>query len=144
LQYLGLTPWRLALDVQAGTFGRDTALGKARLVSGSVGARGGYSVGDGRRLALTGGAGLRVGVARASADAASDAIAVQSAAVTGLWIAPLVFAAFDTALFGQLRIGLDGEIGAVVLPVRGRIEGGDDVAVRGLWAALSLLLGIQF
>jgi hypothetical protein len=145
LQYLGWAPWRLALDVQTGTFGRDTPLGKARLLSGSVGIRGGYSVGDGRRLSLTAGAGVRVGLARASANAASDAgSSVQSASVTGAWTAPLVFAAFDTSLLGQLRLGLDAEVGAVVLPVRGRIERGDDIEVRGLWAALSLLLGIQF
>jgi hypothetical protein len=68
---------------------------------------------------------------------------VQSASVTGVWSAPVAFVGFDTALLGQLRLGLDAEIGAVVLPVRGRIERGDDVEVRGLWAALSLLLGIQ-
>jgi hypothetical protein len=141
VQYLALFPWRVAFDVQAGTFARDTALGSARLLLGSAGARAGYALG-GPALALVAGAGGRLGLARASASTRDST--VQAASVLGVWGAPFGFFNLEAVMLGRYSFGLDAELGGVVLPVRGRVEGGGDIEVRGLWAALSAVFGIRF
>lgn len=140
VQYLGPGALRVALDAQAGTYTRDTTLGDARLVSGSLGARLAWT----RAFAASTvgvGVGQRVGLARASAR--TDAIAASDAAVSGMWAGPFAFGWLDFALADRLRLGVDVEAGIVLLPVRGRIERDDDVAVDGAWLALSLVLGAQ-
>jgi hypothetical protein len=142
VQWLPFAPWRLAFDVQGGTESRDTALGSVHLLTGSIGARGGYTLGD-RSIALVAGAGGRVGLARASASAGSHA-GVEAGAVLGAWAAPVAFLSFEGAVLGHYRFGIDGELGVVALPVRGRIEQGEDIVVSGLWAAASVVFGIRF
>jgi hypothetical protein len=141
LHLLAFAPWRPAFDLQAGTYARHTELGRARLLSGSLGARLGWTI-AGRDLALTPGLGQRLGLARASA-AAGDATAARADAVVAPWTASFAFVTFEAAAFGRYRIGVDAELGVVQLPVRGRIDRGDDVDVNGLWAALSALFGVQ-
>jgi hypothetical protein len=141
LHLLALAPWRPAFDLQAGTYARDTELGRARLVSGSVGARLGWTI-AGRDLALTPGLGQRLGLARASASV-DDPAAARADAVVAPWTASFAFMTFEAAAFGRCRIGVDAELGVVQVPVRGRIDRGDDVDVNGLWLSLSALFGVQ-
>lgn len=137
---LAFAPLYAALDVQAGTYARDSELGSARLIAGSAGARIGWTSAW-RRNVIGAGVGQRLGIARASASA-EDRGATGSS-VTGLWAAPFAFVMADTPLFEDVRVGVDGELGVVLWPMRGRIEGGDDIAVAGAWLALSATLGIE-
>jgi len=133
-------PLYAALDVQAGSYARDSELGSARLVAGSAGARIGWTYAW-RSSLLGAGAGQRLGLARASASA--EASGATDGSVSGLWAAPVAFVMADTALARHVRLGVDAELGAVLLPVRGRIEEGGDIAVAGAWLALSATLGVQ-
>jgi hypothetical protein len=139
---LSALPIYLAIDAQAGTYGRQEVLGSGRFVTGSFGVRAGYALEWGTTL-LAAGVGPRVGYARASARA-SDRVATHDAAVSGVWLAPVAFARVDTALSARVRLGLDAELGAVLVPVRGRVEGSDDIAADGAWLALSASLGVRF
>jgi hypothetical protein len=141
-QYLGFAPLRLSLDVQAGTYAREEALGSARLVAGSVGARLGYALPLGATVIAVG-AGQRLGLARASASANTNEPDVIDDDVLGVWSAPFAFASVDTALSERLRLGFDAELGAVLLPVHGLVENGDHVDVDGAWLALSVSIGVQ-
>ncbi len=135
-----LAPLYVALDVQAGTYARDTELGSARLIAGSAGARIGWTSAWSSSV-LGAGVGQRLGFARASASAeGSD---VTGSSIVGVWAAPFAFAMADTALWRHVRLGIDAELGTVLLPVRGRIEEGNDVTVAGAWIALCATLGVQ-
>jgi hypothetical protein len=111
------------------------------LVLAGLGARVGYGVPLGPFGFELGGGG-RVGTARVSAVAAPDVDATV-ASVTGAWAAPFAFLGFDAPLSSSFRIGLDAEFGYVVLPVRGRIESGDDVEVDELWTSLTLGVAVE-
>jgi hypothetical protein len=140
--YLRLAPWHLALDCSAGTLGRDVELGSVRLVSGSLGARLGYTL----RIAdwaLRFGAGQRTGFARVSGDGA-DASRAVGGSVVGPFTMALGYLALDTGGGGPFRAGLGAEIGGVLVPVRGQIENEDDFGVSGVWAALELRLLVAF
>jgi hypothetical protein len=141
-EYRGLSPWRLALDAQVGTYADERELGHVRLLSGSVGARVGVALID-RSIGLTVGLGQRIGWARASA-AAQDAAVAHGDNVAGVWAAPFAFAGLDVAVHGPLRLGLDAEFGAVLLPLRGRVERGGDLAADGAWGALAATFGGRF
>jgi hypothetical protein len=140
--YLRLTPWHAALDFSAGTFEREVEIGAARLVSASLSARLGYTLGL-ADLEFRFGAGQRVGMARISGSA-SDSSRAASGSVVGTWTAPIVYLALDTALFGRWRAGLGTELGIVLLPVRGQIQNHDDVGVDGLWGALEIGISLGF
>jgi hypothetical protein len=141
VHYLAYAPLRAALDLQAGAYGRATEFGDVGLFAASLGARVGWTLG-GRPLGIVAGGGQRVGLARASA--AADDQRAQDGAVLGAWTAPFAFVTFEAALAERLRLGVDGELGAVLLPVRGRVARGEDIAVDGLWAALAVAFGMQF
>ncbi len=138
---LGPAPWRPGFDLQVGTYARDTELGSAQLLSGSVGARLGFTL-EGRGLALTPGLGQRLGLARASATS-DDPAAARARAVVAPWTASFAFVTFEASAFSRYRLGIDTELGIVQLPVHGRIARGDDIAVDGLWIALSAVFGVQ-
>jgi hypothetical protein len=138
---LGTAPWRPGFDLQAGTYARDTELGSAQLLSGSVGARLGFTL-QGRGLAWTPGLGQRLGLARASATT-DDPAAARARAVVAPWTASFAFVTFEAAAFNRYRLGIDAELGIVQLPVHGRIARADDIAVDGLWIALSAVFGVQ-
>jgi hypothetical protein len=135
-----LAPLYLALDAQIGTYGRESELGSARLVAGSAGARIGWTY-SWISSAFGAGVGQRFGFARASASA--DATGATGSSLVGPWAAPFAFVAADTALSRQLRLGVDAELGTVLLPVRGRIEEGVDIAAAGAFIALCATLGLQ-
>ena len=138
---LGPSPWRPAFDVQAGTYARDTELGSAQLLSGSIAARLGFTL-QGRGLALTPGLGQRLGLARASGTT-DDPTAARARAVVAPWTASFAFVTFEASAFTRYRLGIDAELGIVQLPVHGLVARGDDVAVDGLWIALSAMFGVQ-
>jgi hypothetical protein len=138
---LGPAPWRPAFDLQAGTYARDTELGSAQLLSGSVGARLGFTL-QGRGLALTPGLGQRLGLARASGTT-DDPTAARARAVVAAWTASFAFVTFEASAFSRYRLGIDAELGIVQLPVHGRVARADDIAVDGLWIALSAVFGVQ-
>ncbi len=138
--YTGLKPWRFALDFGASTSQRSSELGSARLILAGLGARVGYTLPLGG-LFIELGAGGRAGVARISGNAASDE--AEAASVAGAWSAPFGFFGLDAPLGGSWRLGLDAEIGYVLLPVRGQVESGDDVEVAGLLTALGLGLAVE-
>jgi hypothetical protein len=140
-QLLRVWPLYVAIDGQVGTYGRDDGLGRSRLVAGSFALRGGYGIAAGS-TALAFGVGPRVGFARASAQARDDA-AAEDAALSGAWVAPVAFVRIDAALSERVRVGLDAEVGAVLVPVRGRVEGGDDVAAAGAWLGLAASIGVR-
>jgi len=139
--YSGARPWRLALDFGASTFQRTSPIGTARLILAGLGARAGYTVPLGGELGLELGGGGRVGVARISGTPADDE--ASAASVAGAWSAPLAFVGLEAPLARFWRLGLDLEVGYVLVPVRGRIEGGDDVNVDGLWTSLSLGIAVE-
>lgn len=140
--YLRLAPWHLALDFSAGTLARDVDLGSARLLTGSLGARLGYTLRM-AEWALRFGAGQRTGFARVSGEG-TDASRAVGGSVVGPFTTALGYLALDTGGGGPFRAGLGAEIGGVLLPVRGRIEDEDDFGVGGLWAALELRLLLAF
>jgi hypothetical protein len=137
-----LAPWQLALDFSAATASRDVELGSSRLVSGTLGARFGYEL---RSAAweLRFGAGQRVGVARVSGEV-TDPVRARSGRVVGAWTGSLGFLAVDVALAGAFRAGVGGELGVVLLPVRGHVENDDDVGVDGVWAGLEAGVAVEF
>jgi hypothetical protein len=138
--YTGLKPWRLALDFGASTYRRVSELGSARLILAGLGARVGRALPVGE-LWLELGAGGRAGVARISGSAANDQ--ASAASVAGAWSAPFVFLGLDAPVGGSWRLGLDAELGYVLSPVRGRVEGGEDVEVDELWTSLGLGLAVE-
>jgi len=140
--YVRLAPWHLALDFSAGTLGRDVDLGSVRLVTGSLGARLGYTLGM-ANWTLRFGAGQRSGLARVSGEGA-DASRALGGSVVGPFSTAFGYAALDTGGGGPFRAGLGAELGGVLLPVRGQIENEDDFGVDGLWAALELRLLLAF
>ena len=140
--YLRLAPWHLALDFSAATLGRDVELGSARLLTGSLGARLGYTL----RMAdwaLRFGAGQRTGVARVSGDG-TDSSRATGGSVLGVFTTSLGYFALDTAIGKPFRAGLGAELGGVLLPVRGRIENHGDFGVEGVWASLEFRLSLDF
>jgi hypothetical protein len=140
--YLRVAPWHLALDFSAGTLGRDVELGSARLSTGSLGARLGYTVRM-AEWALRFGAGQRTGVARVSGDG-TDSSRATGGSVVGVFTTSLGYFALDTAIGKPFRAGLGAELGGVLLPVRGHIENHGDFGVKGVWASLEFRLSLDF
>jgi hypothetical protein len=140
--YLRIAPWNLALDFSAGTLGRDVELGSVRLVSGSLGARFGYTL-TMADWALRFGVGQRTGLARISGDSA-DASRAVGGSVVGIFTTTLGFFALDSRVLDAFRAGLGAEVGGVLLPVRGRIQNHDDFGVDGVWASLEFRLSLDF
>lgn len=140
--YNGARPWRLSLDFGASSSESSSELGSARLILAGLGARVGYELPLGE-LWLELGAGGRAGVARISGSAAHDEGEVEAASVAGAWSAPFVFVGLDAPFSNGWRLGIDAEVGYVTLPVRGRVQGGDDVEVDELWTSLALGVAVE-
>lgn len=88
------------------------------------------------------GLGYRFGYARVRGKAkGADQL---GGAVSGLWGGPYGAIFSDTRVGGRLTFRVGAELGGVLSPVVGTIDGQEDVSVAGLWGGVSALVGVAF
>lgn len=87
------------------------------------------------------GIGHALGVARISGT--SREADVEAAHVSGVWAGPFVFAGIEPKLGSALFMQLSAQVGVVTVPVRAQVARASDTAITGLFAGLSLGLGLN-
>lgn len=87
------------------------------------------------------GIGHAIGVARI--EGSSDDPGIEASRISGVWAAPFAFAGVEPKLSELLYLQLGAQLGVVTVPVRGQVTRASDSAVAGLWAGLSLGIGLN-
>jgi hypothetical protein len=134
-------PLLVSLDVHAhlGQSARDSSEVVLRVLS--LGAFAGLIMLD-DGVQLSAGPGFRLGHAAMTASASSAGVAARD--LDGLWLGPALMAALQVPLVAPTSLRLAIEGGYVAKPIIGFDEdGGDRLALRGLWLSLGLGLALR-
>jgi len=93
-------------------------------------------------LSMRAGLGIRMGAARMSGIPYSSDLAIGRS-VWAPWGWPLGVLALSVTPIRPLVIELQGEMGYVVLPLGGKVGGGQEITLAGAWAAAQLGVGMH-
>ena len=92
-------------------------------------------------LSMRAGLGIRMGAARMSGVPIRSDLAIGRS-VWAPWGWPLGVLALSVTPIRPLVIELQGEMGYVVLPLGGKVGGGQEITLAGAWAAVQLGVGM--
>jgi hypothetical protein len=93
------------------------------------------------RIGVRGGVGLRVGAVQFKGTA-FDPTTTRSANLWGAWLGPMGQVGLSVLAARRLSIGIDGELGDAVLPVRALSNGKQVAALSGPWLGVQLALSL--
>ena len=130
----------LGLGSELLTSERDVALGAVQLLAADLSLRLALRF-PSAILPSEVGLGHALGVARIRGKA--DSPDAKGQTISGTWAGPFLFGGFESQLGKSFFLQLAGQLGIVTFPVHGQVAHGQDVRVSGVWAGLSLGLGVD-
>jgi hypothetical protein len=119
---------------------RDVALGSVQLLAADLSLRLALRF-PSSILPSEVGLGHALGIARIRGKA--DSPDAEGQTISGTWAGPFLFGGFESQLGEPFFLQFAGQLGIITFPVHGQVARSQDVRVSGMWAGLSLGLGLN-